>query len=146
MTTADRAVELFDSGCACSQAVLGAFAPRVGLDTEQALRIATCFAGGMRRADTCGAVTGALMVIGLGVATSECRTGEGRAAAFAATATFSDEFKHRHGALDCRSLLGCDVSTEAGKAVATEQGLTKTLCPQFVRTAAELLESMLPPA
>lgn len=145
MTTAELAVTLFRDGCACSQAVLGAFAPRYGLDPETAVRLASCFAGGMRRAETCGAVTGALMVIGLGFSTVDCRTGEGRAPAFAAAATFSDAFRQRHGALECRSLLGVDISTESGATMAREQDLFKSRCPQFVQDAAEILEAMLPP-
>jgi C_GCAxxG_C_C family probable redox protein len=144
MTSVETAVDLFRGGCACSQAVLLAFAPRYGLDPDAAQRLACCFAGGMRRAETCGAVTGALMVLGLGFATSECRTGEGRAAAYAAANAFSEAFRHRHGALECRILLGCDISTESGAAAAREQDLFKTQCPQLVHTAAELLESMLP--
>lgn len=144
MTPADDAVELFQNGCACSQAVLAAFAPRFGMDTEQALRVATCFAGGMRRAETCGAVTGALMVIGLATAGDECRTADGRGPAYATAATFSDAFRQAHGALECRTLLGCDVSTEEGKRIAAERNLTKTLCPEFVRFAAEWLDRSLP--
>jgi C_GCAxxG_C_C family probable redox protein len=144
MTTADTAAELFETGCACSQAVLGALAPRFGMDTEQALRIATCFAGGMRRADTCGAVTGALMVIGLATAGDGCRTAEGRGPAYTTGAAFTDAFRQAHGALECRTLLGCDVTTEDGKQFAAERNLTKTLCPQFVRSAAEWLDRSLP--
>jgi C_GCAxxG_C_C family probable redox protein len=141
---ADTAVQLFQDGCACSQAVLGAFAARYGLDIDVAMRLSSCFSGGMRRADTCGAVTGGLMVIGLGVATSQCRTHESRAAAYATAMAFSEAFRQAHGVLDCRQLLGCDISTEQGTAAAREQDLFKTRCPHFVRTAAELIESMLP--
>jgi C_GCAxxG_C_C family probable redox protein len=141
---ADTATRLFLDGYACSQAVLGAFAPRYGLDFDVAMRLSSCFAGGMRRADTCGAVTGGLMVIGLGVATSECRNGEGRASAYAAATAFSEAFRQKHGALECRELLGCDISTAQGSTAARAQDLFKTRCPHFVRTAAELIESMLP--
>ena len=144
MKAADTAVELFEGGCACSQAVLGAFAPRFGMDTGQALRVSTCFAGGMRRAETCGAVTGALMVIGLATAGDGCRTADGRGPAYATGAAFTDAFRLAHGALECRTLLGCDVTTEDGKRFATERNLTKTLCPQFVRSAAEWLDTSLP--
>jgi hypothetical protein len=63
---------------------------------------------------------------------------------FAAAATFSDAFRQKHGALECRSLLGADITTESGAAAARE-GLFKAQCTQFVRTAADLLESLLPP-
>jgi len=145
MTNVDRAVELFKSGCACSQAVLGAFGPRYGLDEERAVRVAAGFAGGMRMAETCGAVTGAFMVFGLARCDGGCRTADGRQATYAAVTSFAENFRRLHGSLACRGLLGCDISTPEGAATAREQDLFKTRCVEFVRTAAELLEETLQP-
>jgi C_GCAxxG_C_C family probable redox protein len=63
MNEVDQAESLFRSGCACSQAVLGTYGPRLGLSETEALRVSAGFAGGMRMAETCGAVTGAIMVL-----------------------------------------------------------------------------------
>lgn len=49
----------------CAQAVVLAFAPECGLEAEQAAKLCAHFGGGMKMAATCGAITGALMVIGL---------------------------------------------------------------------------------
>ena len=95
------AVERFKSGCACSQAVCGTYGPRYGLDEDQGMRIAAAFAGGMRIAETCGAVTGALMVLGLAHCSESCRTAEERKPAYAAALTFFEQFKKRHGSLSC---------------------------------------------
>ncbi len=62
----DSAVDCFTCGFSCSQAVFSTFAEKIGLDKETALRISGPFGGGMARmGDTCGAVTGAFMAIGL---------------------------------------------------------------------------------
>lgn len=62
----ERTLSAFDEGFSCSQSVFSAFAPELGLDREMALRVATAFGGGMgHRGDTCGAVTGAFLAIGL---------------------------------------------------------------------------------
>ena len=62
----DVASSRFSEGFSCSQSVLAAFAPEPGLDADAALRVSAAFGGGMGRAGgTCGAVTGALMVLGL---------------------------------------------------------------------------------
>jgi C_GCAxxG_C_C family probable redox protein len=45
--------------------VLSTYGPQFGLDRESAVRIAKAFGSGMGMGETCGAVTGALMVIGL---------------------------------------------------------------------------------
>jgi len=140
------AVERFKSGCACSQAVCGTYGPRYGLDEDQGMRIAAAFAGGMRIAETCGAVTGALMVLGLAHCSESCRTAEERKPAYAAALTFFEQFKKRHGSLSCRELLGCDISTPEGQKTASEQGLFRTKCVDLVRDASSILEDMLPRA
>ena len=144
MSDAEKAEDLFRSGCACSQAVLSAYGPRFGLGEGQALRVAAGFAGGMKMAETCGAVTGGLMVLGLALCDENCQAAEGRKRVYEAVASFSNEFRARHGSLLCRELLGCDTSTPDGAARAKEQGLFKSKCPGLVRSAAEMVEARLP--
>ena len=64
MTHKELALDYFGRKFHCSQAVLAAFAPEVGLTEEQALKLGACFGGGMRMGEVCGACTGALMVLG----------------------------------------------------------------------------------
>jgi C_GCAxxG_C_C family probable redox protein len=144
MSSVETAVDLFRSGCACSQAVLGTYGPRYGLAEDEAMRVAACFAGGMRMGETCGAVTGAFMVLGLAHCTKDCRTIEGRQGAYAALAAFSQAFTARNGSLSCRELLGCDVGTPEGARLAREKGLYATICTRLVRDASEILEAALP--
>ena len=66
MTHAEKAGALFLEGYSCAQAVLGAYAPELGLDLPAAMRLASSFGGGMGgMRETCGAVTAMLMVAGL---------------------------------------------------------------------------------
>jgi len=77
----------------CAQAVLVAFADEMGLSEEQAFGLGAHFGGGMRYGATCGAVTGALMVLGeLGYNEKDA-------------GCILREFQQRHGALDCAALL-----------------------------------------
>ncbi len=142
----DKAEGLFRSGCACSQAVLGTYGPRFGLKEDEAMRLSAGFAAGMRMAETCGAVTGAFMVLSLAHCSANCRTAEERKPAYDQVVSFAEEFRARHGSLVCRDLLGCDVSTPEGARVATEKGLFRSRCPELVRTAAAMVESRLPNA
>ena len=107
------------------------------------MRIGAGFAGGMRIAETCGAVTGAIMVLGLYRATAESTTAKRREPVYLAVKEFMDEFERRHRTLICRDLLGCDIRTQEGMQAAKERGLYKTVCPKMVQDAAEILESML---
>ena len=144
MDGVSKAVELFRGGCACSQAILAAYGPRYGLSEPQALSLAAGFAAGMRMAETCGAVTGACMVLGLAKGGTDCNVVEGRQEVYDAVVAFSKAFRERQGSLTCRDLLGCDVSTPEGAAAAREAGLFQTRCVDYVRRAAELVEELLP--
>jgi C_GCAxxG_C_C family probable redox protein len=143
MSRVDDAVRLFGDGHACSQAVLLAFAPSLGLDSGQALRIAAGFAGGMHLGQTCGAVTGAIMVLGLARCDETCATREGRAEVAAAVETLADRFRERVGALDCPEIMGIDVRVPGARELAKERDLYATRCQPAVRAAAEILEDML---
>jgi C_GCAxxG_C_C family probable redox protein len=60
------ASERFEQGYSCSQSILSAFASQFGLAEEFAIKISSPFGGGIaRQGETCGAVTGALMVLAL---------------------------------------------------------------------------------
>lgn len=77
----------------CCQSVLIPFAGELGLSREQAYALGAHFGAGMRHGATCGALSGALMVLGgLGY-------GEKEALDFIRT------FREHHGATDCATLL-----------------------------------------
>ncbi len=109
-----------------------------------ALRVAGAFGAGMARTgETCGAVTGALMVIGLHHAKVQKGDDDSRERASALAQEFMDAFQERNGSLLCRELLGVDVSTPEGIAAVREKDLFRTVCPKFVKGAGEILEKLL---
>ena len=63
--TKEEIKDLFMQGIDCSQVVTTEFAEKMQLTEEQARKVSACFGGGMMCGETCGAVTGALMVIGM---------------------------------------------------------------------------------
>ncbi len=137
------AVTLFEQGFTCSQAVLAAFAGRHGVDRDTALRVSCAFGAGIARSGgTCGAVSGALMAIGL--AHGLTRTGDeaAREKTYAATRAFIDRFRREHGSDECRALLGVDISTEEGREEAAKAGLFRSRCPLLVRSAARIASSL----
>ncbi|MFZ5643636.1 MAG: C-GCAxxG-C-C family (seleno)protein [Bacillota bacterium] len=146
MSKSDTALSLFNDGSLCSQSVFGAFCDELGLERETAMKLATPFGGGMARAgDTCGAVTGALMVIGLkhGNMSNWKTEDRQKEKAYEITNQFFRLFKDRHGSVFCRDLLGCDISTPEGRQKANDHQLFVTACPRFVRDAAEILEKII---
>jgi len=138
---ADAARRIQD-GCACSQAVLSVYAESLGISEQTALRIASGFGGGMRMGETCGALTGAFMAIGLRYAADNCSIPEGRAEVCARVLEFAERWRNRNGSILCRELLGCDISTPDGVKKAQELNLFKTTCVKLVKDAVTILEDM----
>jgi C_GCAxxG_C_C family probable redox protein len=140
----DQAVACFGNGFSCSQAVFSTYAEELGLDKETALKISGAFGGGMAgMADTCGAVTGAFMAIGLKYGKTKLDDEEAKKKTYSLVAEFVERFKARHSSIVCRELLGCDISTPEGKRTFEDNKLKDAKCRKFVQDAAEILEEIL---
>jgi C_GCAxxG_C_C family probable redox protein len=89
----------------------------------------------------CGAVTGAFMVIGLRVQ-GEKDERDARFKAYDLVKEFIRRFEAKQGTIVCNDLIGVDLGTSKGREMATKGNLFKTLCPNFVQTASEILRDM----
>ncbi len=144
LTRADDAVAAFRDGFSCSQAVVSAFAEDFGIDREEALKISCAFGGGMAHTgNTCGAVTGALMVIGMKYGRTRADDIAAKEKTYAVTKEFMTEFLRRNHAHNCTNLIGHDLSDPIEFAVAKEKDLFRKKCDKFVNDAAEILEEIL---
>ena len=139
MTRSEKAqANMVESKMNCAQSVITAFCEDLGLDQATALKLARGFGGGMgRTGKTCGAVSGAYMVLGL---REQKAAREGVESAYARIQEFNRKFVEKHGSTECTALLGCDLSTPGGLAKARGDGLFTKVCPNLVRDAVELLE------
>lgn len=141
LSPVQRAEELFRQGYNCAQAVVFSCADRRGGDTNAALRMASGLGGGIgHRQETCGAVTGAVLVLGLlhGRALGEPK--DRTDATYARAEEFMRRFEARHGTCVCRDLLGgCDFNTAAGECEFKERGYRETRCAVFIRDAVRIL-------
>ena len=142
MSRQEDALQLFSDGANCAQAVLASFSRQTGLEHGKAVRIAGSFGGGMKQALTCGAVTGALMVLGLKYGCEDHTDMKEKARITAITRDFEMRFIARHGTLSCKDLLGIDISTKEGHDQAAAKGLFKSECTRFITSAVEILEEM----
>ena len=141
MSKADTAAQYFDQSVNCAQSVFIAYAEDFGLTKDQALSLAVGFGAGMGRAqEVCGAVSGAIMVLGL---RSQFKQGDGRDkinTVYAQVRRFIEEFTKQKGTIKCRDLLpGCDLSTEEGQKYFKENNL-RDQCKGFVRLACDILD------
>ena len=144
MSRVEEALAYFAEGFSCAQAVCAAYAPLYGMEREMALRAAGAFGGGMGRSgQMCGAVTGAIIVIGLKHGKTQAEDNATREMCYALAAEFIRRFETRHGALTCPGLLGCHIGTPEGRALAHDKGLYESICANLVKDAAEILEEVL---
>jgi C_GCAxxG_C_C family probable redox protein len=139
----EEAVYCFNNGFTCSQAIFSTYAGLLGLTSQTALKIAEPFAMGMGWGDTCGAVTGALMVIGLKYGRTQADEPNAKDITRAKTKEFIARFTSLQLSTTCSQLLEHDVNTPEGKKMVEEKGFFRTRCPQLVRTAATILEDIL---
>ncbi len=133
----------FAAGFSCSQSVLLAFASELGLDPSTAARIATAFGGGIARTGRlCGAVSGALMVLGLRYGSVSSTDKGAKEATYTLARRLVAEFEAQNGSVDCPDLLGCDIGTPEGMQQARKQDLFKRQCPAYVKDAVRILMSL----
>lgn len=143
MTKAEKASELFANNFNCSQAVLTAFAPDFGLDEKLALMLGTQFGGGARNGEMCGAVSGALMVLGLKYGHFEVDNNEQKSRAYSIAVEYTKRFKELNGSIVCRDLLGYDLTNPDDAVCIREKNLFGSICPAMIKSAVEVLEGIL---
>lgn len=123
----------------CAQTVFSLHAGDIGIEEELALKITSGFAGGMACAETCGAVTGSYMVIGVkhGHASSDP---DEKTNTKLLIQRFNEKFTKEHGSLLCKKLTGYDISKPDELDQAREADVFNTKCPKFLKTACNILE------
>lgn len=143
MNHAQKARELFLSGCSCSQAVFAAFADDFGMNEKTALKLASSFGGGMGgMRETCGAVSGMLMAAGLKWGYSEVGNLDIKTAHYARVRSLIEAFKAEHTTIVCRELLAHLGELKKDPSARTAEYYKVRPCVMFVETAARLLDEM----
>lgn len=144
MERSAKALKLYSEGFNCAQSVIASFSDILDVDEETAVKIASGFGGGMgRMQDTCGAITGAFMVIGYLRGKFKTNDHESAEKANRLIQEFSQEFSKEHGSIKCKSLINYDLNSVEGLTAAKEADVFNKKCAFFVKTAVELLEKTL---
>lgn len=145
MDHAREAQRLFLEGYNCAQAVFCAFIDSTGLDIETAARFSSSFGAGIGRLrETCGAVSGALMVLGLTRGYSDPADPQAKAAHYSLVQDYVQRFRQKNGTFICRELLK-DVPVTPGliPEPRTPEFYARRPCLRLIGEAAGLLEKML---
>lgn len=142
-TITKQAVELYSEGFSCAQSVFAAFADELGVDRDTALKIASGFGGGMgRTGNACGALTGAIMVIGYRNGSIDPANLTKKIANYDLVEKAISMFRERSGAIDCRDLIGYELLDPPEQTEESAAAKTRT-CSKAIRDAAEIAAEIL---
>lgn len=143
MDKKEEALKVFNRGFNCSQAVLSVFSDELKFDKDLALKISTGFGGGIRKGEVCGAVSGAIMTLGLKYGHNVAEDTETKREAYLLTKEFIDRFEEKNGTIICKRLLGYDISNPIEYEIIKDKDVCKDICPKLIEEAIEILEFML---
>lgn len=140
----EQALKMFRGDFNCAQSVFSSFAGDLGLDKQTALRISTGFGAGMAKMQqTCGAVTGAFMVLGLKYGRAEDDDEEQKIYTYNLVRRFTEKFEQEHNSINCRDILGIELKTPEDWDKAKDEGLFEDKCKACVGNAVSILEDIL---
>lgn len=115
MKIEELARQYFNSGYNCAESVTLAVCRESGYSESETIkfipRMATGFGGGLaRNGNICGALSGAIMALGLALGRDNSQ--QSRDPCYPAADQFYNEFVERFGHFSCRELTGLDMKNE----------------------------------
>lgn len=140
----ERAMALFQEGYNCCQAVMGAFCREFGIDFETGMRLTAGLGGGMGRLrEVCGTCSAMFILAGLRYGSATDKDVQTRAVTYRAVQELAAKFREQNGSIVCHELLGIGGDGNPVPSVRDSGFYAKRPCKEYVRCAAELVESML---
>lgn len=140
----EKAINSFRAGLNCAQAIVTTYSDELKFDNKMALSISCGFGGGMGRLqETCGAVTGAFMVLGIYNCKKYTDNKERKDKTYAQVQEYSKQFKALHGMLDCKSLLNCDLNTKEGQQYVKDNNLHELVCEKCIADSINILDKLI---
>lgn len=122
----EKAREYNKKGFNCAQAVFCALSEYTGLDEKTALAVSAGFGGGVRCGEICGALSGAVMALGMAFPFNDCDDIEAKQKIADLTRRFIAEFKDEYSRVRCEDIKGAGPS-----------------CGDYIAAAAEIAEEII---
>jgi C_GCAxxG_C_C family probable redox protein len=135
-TLGKRAAQLHLKGYNCAQTVLLVLYEYMYPEAKSELipKVATGLGGGIGRCgNICGALTGAVLAVGLKYGANEIDP-DAKALSYAKTQMLFHKFEVRYGSVNCLSLIKHDLSTAEGFAKAKEEKTFENICSQLIKS------------
>ena len=143
MYDADYALLQFNGGFNCAQAVLSSRLAGTEHAEEQALAISSAFGGGMGMRKTCGAVTGALMALGLHLGKTKGDDEEAGWHMSKARDEFLKRFADQFESVTCELLTAREFPEDGLFNPDGSPNVRGTFCVDYVKTASELVAEIV---
>lgn len=139
-----KAISSFKNGLNCAQSVVSAYTDEMKFDPGLALSLSCGFGGGMGRLqETCGAVTGSFMILGIHNCKKYQDNKDRKDKTYSMVREFSRRFKAIHGSTDCRTLLNCDLKTEEGQQYLREHNLHEVICEDCITNSIKIIQELI---
>jgi C_GCAxxG_C_C family probable redox protein len=143
-TTEDKAIESFRAGLNCAQSVVSSYSDTLNFDNKLALKLSCGFGAGMGRLqETCGAVTGAFMILGIYNCNKYSDNKERKNETYSMVQKYNHEFKKINGTTNCMSLIKCDLNTEEGQKFLHDNNLHETICEKCISDSVKIVNKLL---
>jgi C_GCAxxG_C_C family probable redox protein len=145
MDKTETALQYFKTGFNCAQSVLTPFGDQFGLSEDHCLKMACAFGAGMGRQQyTCGAVTGALMILGLHYGKGKMDDNSKKFQTYEKSVEFMKAFTEKHGSINCLELLdGLHMSIPEESKEIDARELYRVRCMRYVSDAVQITEKLI---
>ena len=145
MNRKEQAINNFKKGYNCSQSIVLAFSDLVSINESDLLKLTSPFGGGMGRLrETCGAVSGCFIILGLLYGYDEPESGQLKAQLYERVQKIGLDFESNQGSLECRQLLNLkEKHSSSVPSERTKDFYDNRPCLRLVSYAAEILEEYI---
>lgn len=140
----ELASQKFEEGFNCAQSSFYSFAINAGIAEKEALKLTTAFGVGMiYRGEMCGAITGAMMALGLKYGRDKAEDADAKELTYFLVKELHDRFEKKFGSILCKELLGLNNTNPESWEIANKNDQFKKRCPMFVTEAVEITEKLI---
>lgn len=139
----EQAVWKFSRGVNCAQSVLLTYCNELHLDMDSILRLGSGLDDRLCESDkVCGAVTGAIMVLGLKYSKDKSESNTSQEKVCEMIDTFKKKFENANCSMLCKDLIGCNLNQKGMRDYAKQKGVFTQICPKVIKDAINILEEL----
>ncbi|AJA48590.1 C_gcaxxg_c_c family protein [Clostridium pasteurianum DSM 525 = ATCC 6013] len=138
----EQAVWKFSRGVNCAQSVLLTYCNELNLDMNSILKLGNGLDEKLYKSEVCGAVTGAIMVLGLKYGNNTNIDSASEEKVYEMINLFRERFQKMNCSTICKDLIGCNLRQKGMRDYAIQKGVFKDICPKLIKDAIDIIEEL----